>query len=60
MKAPYALARAGPEDFVAFKHTSKLFTAKKTNANNILDKFSMHIFVTYLVQPSSSECSGIV
>ena len=37
--------------------TSKLFTARKANAKNILDIFSMHIVVTYFVQTSSSECS---
>ena len=43
-------------DFVAFKHPSN-FTAKKANASNILDKFSVQIFVVYFVLTSSSECS---
>ena len=34
-------------DFVAFKHP---------NANSILDKFSVQIFVFYFVLTSSSEC----
>ena len=42
------------EDFVAFKHPSYLLPE---NANNILDKISMQIFVTYFVQTSSSERS---
>ena len=43
-------------DFVTFKHP-KLYTAKKANAKNILDKFSVQFFVFFFDLTSSSECS---
>ena len=40
------------EDFVALT-SIKLFTARKANANNILDTFSVQSFVIYFVQTCS-------
>ena len=57
-KKPYGPARntywSVRYDFKGFRRlkTSKLFTARKANANNIVDQFSVHILVTYLFCPN--------